>query len=76
MVRAVVKERPKWYWSFLGGSVVKNLPSRRHKFNTWVRMIPGEENGNTLQYSCLGNPIDREAWRTTVHGIAKESDRA
>ena len=76
MGRAVVKERPKWYWSFPGGSVVKNLPSRRHKFNTWVRMIPGEENGNTLQYSCLGSPIDREDWQTTVHGIAKESDRA
>ena len=27
-----------------------------------------------LQYSCLGNPKDREAWRTTVHGVTKESD--
>ena len=35
---------------------------------------PGEANGNPLQYSCLGNPMDREAWRTTVQGIAKESD--
>ena len=32
---------------------------------------PGEGNGNTLQYSCLGNPVDRGAWRATVHGIAK-----
>ena len=35
---------------------------------------PGEGNGNPLQYSCLGNPIDRGAWQVTVHGDAKESD--
>ena len=34
---------------------------------------PGEENGNPLQYSCLENPIDGEAWQATVHGVA-ESD--
>ena len=28
----------------------------------------GEENGNSLQYSCLGNPMDRGAWQATVHG--------
>ena len=33
---------------------------------------PGEGNGNPLQYSCLGNPMDRGAWRATVHGVAKE----
>ena len=32
---------------------------------------PGEGNGNALQYSCLGNPIDRGSWQATVHGIAK-----
>ena len=32
---------------------------------------PGEGNGNLLQYSCLGNPMDRGAWQTTVHGVAK-----
>ena len=31
---------------------------------------PGEGNGNSLQYSCLENPMDRGAWRATVHGIA------
>ena len=31
----------------------------------------GEGNGNPLQYSCLENPMDRAAWRATVHGIAK-----
>ena len=34
----------------------------------------GKGNGNRLQYSCLGNPMDREAWRATVHGVTKESD--
>ena len=32
---------------------------------------PGEENGNLLQHSCLGNPMDRGAWWATVHGAAK-----
>ena len=36
---------------------------------------PGEGNGNPLQYSCLGNPMDREAWRATVHGISKSWTR-
>ena len=34
---------------------------------------PGEGNGNPLQYSCLGNPMDKGAWQATVHGVA-ESD--
>ena len=32
---------------------------------------PEEENSNLLQYSCLENPMDSRAWRTTVHGVAK-----
>ena len=36
---------------------------------------PGEGNGDPLQYSCLGNPMDRGAWWPTVHGVRKESDR-
>ena len=35
---------------------------------------PGEGNGNPLQYSCLGNPMDRRSWQATVHGVTKESD--
>ena len=34
---------------------------------------PGEGNDNPLQYSCLGNPMDREAWWATVHGGHKET---
>ena len=33
---------------------------------------PGEGNGNPLQYSHLGNPMDRGAWQATVHGVAKQ----
>ena len=36
---------------------------------------PGEGNGNPLQYSCLENPMDREAWQATVHGVAKSQTR-
>ena len=32
---------------------------------------PGEGNGNPLQYSCLGNPMDRGAWQSTVHGVSE-----
>ena len=32
---------------------------------------PGEGKGNPLQYSCLGNPMDRGAWQATAHGVSK-----
>ena len=53
-----------------GGSVVKNLPANAGDMSS----IPGSErspgggNGNPLQYSCLGNPMDREAWLPTAQG--------
>ena len=61
---------------FLGGSVVKNLPANAGDAGSIPGMgkSPGEGNGNQLQYSCLGNPIDREAWCATVQEVAKESD--
>ena len=34
----------------------------------------GEGIGDLLQYSCLGNPMGREEWRATVHGVTKELD--
>ena len=36
-----------------------------------LRRSPGEGNGYPLQYPCLENPMDREAWPATVHGVAK-----
>jgi len=35
---------------------------KRHRFDPWVESSPGVGNGNTLQYSCLGNPMDRGDW--------------
>ena len=35
---------------------------------------PGEGNDNPLQYSCLGNPMDRGAWWAMVHGVAESSE--
>ena len=37
--------------------------------------LPGEENGNPLQYSCLENSMDRGAWQATVHGVTKSWTR-
>ena len=61
---------------FPGGSVVKNLPINAGDAGSilgWERS-PGKGNGNPLQYSCLGNPMFRRAWRVTVYGVTKESD--
>ena len=38
------------------------------------REDPLEGHGNPLQYSCLGNPMDRGEWRAIVHGISEELD--
>jgi len=44
---------------------------RRCGFDPWVMKIPGERNGNPLQYSFLGNPMDRGAWWAIAHGVSK-----
>ena len=53
---------------FIGGSVAKNLPAKAGDMGSTPGSgrSPGERNGNPLQYSCLGNPIDKGAWRATV----------
>ena len=58
---------------FPGGSVVKNLPVNAGDvgLNPGWGKSPGEGNGNPLQYSSLGNSMDRGAWQATVHGVAK-----
>ena len=57
----------------LGGSVVKIMPANAGDAGAipGLGRSPGEGNSNPLQYSCLGNPMDRGAWWATVHGIAK-----
>ena len=44
---------------------------KRCRFNPWVRKIPWRREWQPLQYSCLGNPMDRGAWRATVHGTQR-----
>ena len=61
---------------FPAASVVKNpLQSRRHRFNPWVRKIPGEGKDIPLQYSCLENPMDRGVRQAAVHVVAKSWTR-
>ena len=38
---------------------------------SWIGSSPGGGHGNPLQYSCLENPMDRGAWKATVHGMTK-----
>ena len=55
-----------------GGSGVRNPPASAGDVG-WVPELegfPGEGNSNPLQDSCLGNTMDRGAWRATVHGFA------
>ena len=49
---------------FPGGSVVKNVPAHAGDVGLipGLGRFPGEGNSNPLQYSCLGNPMDRGAW--------------
>ena len=59
---------------FPGASVVKNLTANAEDTSLiagFGRSL-GEGNGNPLQYSCLGNPMDRRTWWLTVHRVAKE----
>ena len=62
-----------WYscsWGFLGGSGISNagdLGSIPRSGRS-----PGEGNSNPLQYSCLGNPTDREIWWATVYEVTRE----
>ena len=61
---------------FPGGSVVKNIPANAEDTG-WIPgsgRSPGERNGHLLQYSCLGNPMDRGDWLATVQEVPKESD--
>ena len=62
---------------FPSGSVIKNPPANAGDVGSTLGLgrPSGEGNDNPLQDSCLGNSMDRGAWKATVHGIAKESDK-
>ena len=50
----------------------ENLPAiQRSRFNPWVGKIPGGGNGNPLQYSHLGNPMNRGVWQATIYEARK-----
>ena len=61
---------------FPHGSAVKNLPAnaRNTGLIPVLRRFPGEENGDSLQYSCMANPMDREPDGLQSMGITKELD--
>ena len=66
------------YTGFPGGSVIKNLLANSGDLGAVLgsRRSPRGRNGNPLQYSCLGNPLDREVWRAQkctilIHGITR-----
>ena len=58
---------------FPGDSVLKNPSANAGDLDSisGSGRSPGGGNGNPLQYSCLGNPMDRQAWWATVHRVAK-----
>ena len=66
-------QTPVIHKAFPGGSVVKNSPAKSGD----VGSLPGsgrsprEEYDKTLQYSCLGNPMDRGAWWAAIHGVVR-----
>ena len=58
------------------GSEVKNSPARAGDAEDTglipgSERSPGKENGNSFQYSCLENPMERGTWRVTIHRVAK-----
>ena len=77
MAAAVTKQLSLSHYSeaLPGGSVVKNLPANAAAGCSipGLGRSPGGGDGNLLQYSCLGNPMNRGIWWATVYGVA-ESD--
>ena len=53
--------------------MVKNPPANAEDTGSipGLERSPGGGNGNALQYSCLGKPMNRGTWRATVHGVPK-----
>jgi len=81
-LEAAVRLHSRWLlvymWSLLiwdvpGGSICKESACSAGDLGLipGSGRSPGEGNGNPLQYSCLGNPKDREALQTSFHGVAE-----
>ena len=72
----VLKDARNYYTSnpSPGGLDVKILPAMQE---TWVQPLgredsPGEGYGDPLKFTCFENPMDRGAWRATVHGVSSD----
>ena len=63
-------DREAWHAAVYGVTKSQTRLSNSTELN--LGRFAGEENGNPFQYSCLGNPMDRGAWLSIVHGVAKE----
>ena len=63
---------------FPGGSAVRKTPANAGDMGSipGLGRSPEEGKGDSLQYSCLGNPVYRGAWWATAHGVGKELDTA
>ena len=65
-----------FFAGFPNDTVVKNSPAHAGATENsgsvpGLGRSPAEGNGNPIEYSCLGNPMDRRAWQATVYGVAK-----
>ena len=60
---------PRWL-----SSKESTCQCRRRGFHPWIGKIPEGGNDNSLQYSCLGNPMERGGWWAIAHGVTKELD--
>ena len=65
MVRLMATSKRVW------ASLVAQMVMQDTQVRSGSGMSPREGNSNPLQYSCLGNPIDRKVWRATVNGVSK-----
>ena len=75
-LKEIIKDMHCEPWASLEAQMVENLSIMRKMQEVWVPIpglgrSPGGGNSNPLQCSCLENPMDRGAWRATVHGVAK-----
>ena len=63
---------PRWHSGKESTCQCRRL--KRCGFNSQIKKTPGGGNGNSFQYSCLENSMDRGVWRATVHGVTKSWD--